>query len=193
MNVLVPTIPHCGSTFIVELLRKHGFYQIPGVLTDLPASVDKMRFEHTYPGDARALAYQINSGEFDLAVIPVRHPIQVVTSWRRRGRGIIRYSSRPLASRKAAPLQMCVDEMGRFLGAVSPGKVFTIAIDRPTRAVQLDQLSRRLGRHLETDWAPRGEHPHNRTGVEIADEEWTYAQHMCGRQPFVQFGYELEL
>lgn len=186
MRVLVPTIPHTGSTSTVEMLRANGFYQVPEAIP--AAAANCLRFQHTFPGDGAMLADHLNAGHFDLAVVPLLHPHAVAKSWRRRGKAVWRPPARrmPGRSKKMASLEQCVLEMQDFLSKVPSHQVYWMPLDHRRRESCRQQLAVRLGQGVAPDWEPKGLHP-DRRDVPLTDTERLLVRQWCNEPPFERF------
>jgi hypothetical protein len=108
--ILVASVPHSGSRFVLKLLGKPAF------------------FWHVYQGES--LEYITELGKFCPVVVPLRHPRAVAQSWVNRGKPI-----RTHAKHEA----MCV-MFRTLIDVVDKLKPLYLPVDVPNRDEYLSAL-----------------------------------------------------
>lgn len=125
MRILVPTIQHTGSWFVV--------YHLLGVKQSIPSSQDGdgVVFLHTMPHAMDDILAELSTTP---AVAPLRHPAAIWESWARRGK-----------DREDLFTQT------RNFWDISD-RLEILPIDHPDRELFLNRVSSYLGLDLRTNW-----------------------------------------
>lgn len=123
--IVVPTIPHTGSMFVVQHLLGH----LPRIRN--PKRGDGVFFAHVYP---ERMA-EILSLRDHPAIVPIRNPAAVAMSWKGQGWDL-------------SQLWVLWDEMLKVHKAFSP---YYLPIDHVSREARLAEINE-LGLKLKTDW-----------------------------------------
>lgn len=149
-QIVMPAVRHTGSQFLLGLL---------GNRITLRGSGDGVVFDHTYDGHMPHFRRWLES--VDTVVIPLRDPEMVARSWAKRG------------EHKHWEMQW------RNLFWFDQFDPLYVCIDHPEREVQLQAVSERLGKPIETDWKPVNE-SHGPIG-DMPEYEWLYQNPVIGR------------
>jgi hypothetical protein len=117
--VIIASVPHSGSRFLQRLLG--------------------WKFLHVYDGESLDEITQ-----HELIAVPLRHPIAVAESWKRRGKPIAEHPKHEPMVRMFRNLIERVDPLGPIY----------LPLDNGHREAALLELGLRTGRLLATDWRP---------------------------------------
>lgn len=135
MNVCIMSVPHTGTTFTEELLRKNLRLH-PTDCQDRGENL--IHREHTYNEDKIRLAIQLLNEQPMPLICPMRHPFVTEEAWKRRKYEVDRMV---LAYRN-------------LVKHFFPMKPLIMAVDSPKREECLEKLSEALKFDLKTDWKP---------------------------------------
>lgn len=117
--MIIASVPHSGSRFVQKLLG--------------------CKFLHVYSGESLD-----EIKRHDTIVVPLRHPLAVAKSWKRRGKPITEH-----------PKHECMVRMFRnLIDQVDPLNPKYLPVDNARRTSALIALEFHLGMVLKTDWAP---------------------------------------
>ena len=138
-GVVLATVRHTGSLFFRGILLRAGFQ-----LTPLrgEAKPPPLIFAHLYDTHMDDIFRWLE--QFPTLVIPMRDPQECADGWTRRGATFEHF-----------------EEMWRNVEVLEQFSPSFVSIDTDDREERLSALARRLGRDLQTDWAPV-----NRSGKE---------------------------
>lgn len=153
--MIIASVPHTGSRFVQRLLG--------------------CEFVHVYAGESLERIKR-----HDLIVVPLRHPMRVAESWKRRGKPIAEH-----------PVHEPMLAMWRnLIEVIDPLKPVYVPIDNGQRELALKGLGRRIGRMLETDWEPVTDTDIPRPDVTLSDYERLAVVELMADPFFRRVGYE---
>jgi hypothetical protein len=120
------TIPGTGTHFLRELLKD-----------------EESNVVHIWPNEVEVWSQALHEHDPSI-IVPLRHPMEVAKSWKRRpGRGL--------------ELDKLPYWWQYMIGLVDPAKPWYLPLDVPDRDGYLDQINFDLGLSLKTDWAVKRE------------------------------------
>ena len=134
--IIVPTIRHSGSHFLVDLLGYDINKTLPWGQAH-KATDDSLIFDHISPYKVDIMLPLIRD---NLTVIPLRHPFVVAKSWIDRKKDL---------SELVAAWETLVYE-------IDPLEPYYLPLDVEDRQDYLDELNIDTGRSMVTDWTPQG-------------------------------------
>lgn len=141
VNILLATIPHTGTRFFLELLRKTLSRRSDCLPPDGVTARDYV-FVHIEQDTAQcARLFRYIDACRPLVITTERHPEKVRNSWLRD------------TARDIGKLPMLYGVYRDLLAKYSP---FVLSVDAPDRQERLDNLGRILGVNFITDWTPVG-------------------------------------
>ncbi len=145
--LLMPTVRHTGSLFMVNLFRRHGFKRVG--YKGVPEG-KTLIFDHTYDTHMKYLDNMAQ--EFPTVVIPIRDPMACARGWSKRSESFKHFF-----------------EQWDNLLSFDKYDPFYIPLVHPEKDKYLDSLSRHIGLELKTEWG-RINTSQNPLNTEIPDE-----------------------
>lgn len=148
--ILVPTIRHTGSHFILDLLGSDvGCAKNPGQQDGTPGEII---WDHV---DAN-LKFFADLGSRHPMVIPLRHPKVAAASWRGRGKD----------------QKVMISHFRMVLDHLDPLDPLYLPIDSEDRTHFLNEIRNELDMPLKTNWEP--------LGVRKSTHSWRHTDHIQG-------------
>ena len=134
--IIVPTVRHSGSHFVVDLLGHDIAKTIPWKQVHT-AKPNDLIFDHISPYKVDVMIPLINN---HLTIIPLRHPYVIAKSWDDR-------------KKDKADLIQSIETL---VNDIDPLEPYYLPLDVPDRQDYLDELNVATGLSLTTRWTPRG-------------------------------------
>jgi len=162
--LFLASVYHTGTRFCRESLFS-DFNFSPCNIGTYPEATDL----HIRPERAEPLKHWLNTAEH--VVVPLRHPMLVAASWKARG----------------LELETLDEQWRTLVDVVISHDPIYLPIDRPNRGFYLEELNRRMGLDLETDWEPVGfKLPHEMKNSEpLTINERQQAEYWACLPPFL--------
>ena len=153
MKLVIPTVQHTGTLFLVGLLKDAGFEVC--TFRSKPKTDHSLHYGHCWPGELKYMRPLLRECQ---AIVPLRHPALVYEAWKRRHRTHLEL---------ILQWQTLITEVDKFSPLYLP-------IDIPFRNAHLKRIGDTLGIDLATDWEPKHSftdtHWLNPVDVELIEE-----------------------
>ena len=133
--ILIPTVRHTGSHFVVGLFGLTTQQAIS--LHQQTGDPSEVMFEHV---DTNELDYLLKLAENNTMIIPLRHPKVTAQSW---------------LARNKCTIQMSRD-FRTLVNRFDPLNPYYLPLDVEDKQDYLDVINEDLGLELKTDWNPTG-------------------------------------
>ena len=152
MGIVMPTVRHTGSLFMVNLLRPYTRVSIKGSADEHDRP---LIFDHVYDSHMKRFHEWIK--RYPTVVIPLRDPTDCAHGWAKRGEDFDRFFN-----------------MWENLLEFDQYGPFYVPIDHPERDDFLGDLSKHINMELKTDWRPHN--TSNQPSRDIPDVSFLYNQ-----------------
>ena len=147
--LIVGTVPHTGSHFLINMLEENGYSVLPKdemMRHAVERNQRFYRFQHVYDSSMDLLT---EYGRIAPVISPLRHPMSVAQSWKNRGKPIVKQDVH-------APMIYLFHNLIELAQRV---RVSFLPLDMPCRGARLNRVSEIAGRSLRTRWAYYGPGP----------------------------------
>jgi hypothetical protein len=139
------SIPHTGTHFVLNLLGGHRENLLDWMNKVFEASGHEFYVSHTYllPVFERVVDHGFN------IVMPMRHPITTVRSWRNwEAKSDIEHKTELVKSKYVPRMYKNIITIDQLYD------INYISVDSPNREQLLDDFNKKFGLNLSTEWKP---------------------------------------
>lgn len=169
--IIVPTIRHTGSHFVLHLLGVKGRVNCFTWRTAQQASHNSVVFDHVLPHQRHIYLDLIKR---HTTIVPLRHPYLTQKSWQDRNRDL---------DDMIAMWEVMAND-------IAPLDPHFLPLDVDNRDDYLHNINRTSGLYLQTDWTPQGERKGNSATRHTDVSPVPEVEALCERiEPFLRSFY----